>query len=582
MSDLSLRDLARRYADGRMDRDEYRRRRAALLSAIVEGSVGVGPGADEDPTTDAVTGPTNFTITPVTAPERTAPPPRKRSGLAVAAIGAFAVAIGGWWFFGRGTPVPDTAPASQAAPSIPVPELVSGFLEHPDWSPAGIDGLHAGWLALPAQARAPFEGSQAKAELADGIYQQLAEERTVAGVDPNLQSVERQTKLAALASAFSIQDPRIEEVVAALEARRTELAAASAAQPAQDAAPQAAQVQTTTASPRTPAPATTEDVTTPAAATAAANTAPPAQPAQAAPAPVPTPVTAPVPAVGAAATAATAPPAKPAPTTEDAPAAPAPSVAAGDGHGCNAALGRTRRPFCRDRLGTAGEGPLMVVLVPGEFTMGGTKASEQPSRKVRIGYALAVAAYETTAGEMQRFCKASGHPCPGQPWNDAGYPAVNVTWNDAVAYAQWLARQTGRPYRLPTEAEWEFAARAGTTTAYPSGEDLLPTDARFSYHGPVNSPLPISDRSINRNRFRLFHMVGNVREWVADAWHDSHAGAPADGSARSGGTMRVVRGGSFRNGADALRSAAREPRPADGSDDETGFRVVLALDDAAR
>jgi formylglycine-generating enzyme required for sulfatase activity len=132
---------------------------------------------------------------------------------------------------------------------------------------------------------------------------------------------------------------------------------------------------------------------------------------------------------------------------------------------------------------------------------------------------------------------------------------------------------------LPSEAEWEYAARAGSRTRYPFGDDVTPVAARSSANGPVDSPLANGDRSVNRNAFRLFHMIGNLREWVADPWHSGYAGAPADGTARLGveSNARVVRGGSYSDGALYLRSAARGPLERGARDRFTGFRVVREL-----
>ena len=108
----------------------------------------------------------------------------------------------------------------------------------------------------------------------------------------------------------------------------------------------------------------------------------------------------------------------------------------------------------------------------------------------------------------------------------------------------------------PSESEWEYAARGGTTTPYPFGDEILISDAVFSDRKQLNAPLPKTDRSVNRNKFKLYHMVGNVREWATDDWHEGYDGAPSDGSARnnSGTPMRVIRGGSYADSAEALRS----------------------------
>jgi formylglycine-generating enzyme required for sulfatase activity len=154
---------------------------------------------------------------------------------------------------------------------------------------------------------------------------------------------------------------------------------------------------------------------------------------------------------------------------------------------------------------------------------------------------------------------------------------TNISWHDALAYTRWLSQSTGAVYRLPSEAEWEYAARAGTTTEYPfnEGDKILLSDARFN----ADSPLPVNTRSVNANQFRLRHMLGNVREWVADAWYPNYRGAPVDGSARMRPDRgkRVVRGGAFTDDASRLRSAARMGLPADTRDRLTGFRVVREI-----
>jgi len=158
------------------------------------------------------------------------------------------------------------------------------------------------------------------------------------------------------------------------------------------------------------------------------------------------------------------------------------------------------------------------------------------------------------------------------------YPVVNVSWVDVQEYLKWLTEQTGNIYRLPSEAEWEYAARAGTKTTYPFGDEVLITDAVFSDRKQLSSPLPKTDRSINRNKFRLYHMMGNVREWVADNWQDNYSAATNDGSLyENGGQLRVVRGGSYNDNADALRSGAREKLTADTKDKFTGFRILQEI-----
>jgi formylglycine-generating enzyme required for sulfatase activity len=244
---------------------------------------------------------------------------------------------------------------------------------------------------------------------------------------------------------------------------------------------------------------------------------------------------------------------------------------------CRTSLVKSRKPFCRDKIEGVGNGPTMVVIRNGKFTMGGKNSNEQPAHTVTISSPFAMSVREISFGDYENFCESTGSSCPKQPWSGKDYPVVNVTHSDATSYAAWLSEKTGQAYRLPSEAEWEYAARAGTKTAYPFGDEILITNAVFSDRKKLSAPLPKSDRSINRNKFRLYHMVGNVREWVADTWHDGYSGAPGDGSARidSGGSEYVVRGGSYTDSADALRSGARNK--SSSADNYTGFRVIQEL-----
>jgi formylglycine-generating enzyme required for sulfatase activity len=167
-------------------------------------------------------------------------------------------------------------------------------------------------------------------------------------------------------------------------------------------------------------------------------------------------------------------------------------------------------------------------------------------------------------------------------------PVVCVNMHEAQAYAAWLKQRTGKPYRLPTEAEWEYAARAGTSTAYSFGDDetALCAYARFAYwFGSCRStdttaygPLPVG--SLKPNRWGIFDMHGNAWEWVEDCWTPIPTEIPTDGSAfsRPGSCeMGVMRGGSFATGSSKLRSAARWPVRATSHYSHLGFRVALSL-----
>ena len=243
---------------------------------------------------------------------------------------------------------------------------------------------------------------------------------------------------------------------------------------------------------------------------------------------------------------------------------------------CNASLLKSRKPFCRDKIEGVGYGPTMVVINNGNFTMGGKNKNEQPVHSVTIGSHFAMSVHEISYGEFEEFCKSTNLACPKQPWSGKDYPVVNITHNDAASYAEWLTQKTGQTYRLPSEAEWEYAARAGTKSDYPFGDEILITNAVFSDKKQLSAPLPKTDRSINRNKFRLYHVVGNVREWVADIWHEDYSGGADDGRARTGsGDQFVVRGGSYADTANDLRSAAR--KMLSSADNYTGFRVLQEL-----
>jgi len=221
----------------------------------------------------------------------------------------------------------------------------------------------------------------------------------------------------------------------------------------------------------------------------------------------------------------------------------------------------------------------MVLIPAGKFIMGGKKPNEQPKHEVRLSRPFAITVHEITYAEYELFCHSTAYSCPEQNWSNQDYPVVNVSWHDASAYASWLSEQTGNNYRLPSEAEWEYAARANTTTQYPFGETIDESKAVYSDRVIRIAPLPKTERSIMRNHFLLYHMVGNVAEWVMDTWHDNYRNAPVDGQAwrDADSNVHVIRGGSYKDNSEALRSAARTKLSADLSNQYVGFRVVLVL-----
>jgi len=235
--------------------------------------------------------------------------------------------------------------------------------------------------------------------------------------------------------------------------------------------------------------------------------------------------------------------------------------------------------------------PQMVLIPAGEFTMGSPPSEQQAEAQHRVTIAtpFAIGKFEVTFDEWEA-CVADGG-CGGYRPGDEGFgrgrrPVINVSWDDAAAYADWLSRKTGKRYRLIAEAEWEYAARAHTTTMFFFGDTISPRDANYDGSsdgsGPseVNRQTPLPVGSFASNAFGLHDMHGNVAEWVADCWHPEYtARAPADGSAWLEGNCngRVVRGGSWGDSQEELRSAGRTGGYKEDQFDTTGFRIARTL-----
>jgi formylglycine-generating enzyme required for sulfatase activity len=235
--------------------------------------------------------------------------------------------------------------------------------------------------------------------------------------------------------------------------------------------------------------------------------------------------------------------------------------------------------------------PRMTVIPAGDFTMGSPAAEQgaEAQHRVTITAPFAVSKFEITFEEWDA-CLAGGG-CGGYRPDDEGWgrgnrPVMNTSWGDAKAYVAWLSAKTGRSYRLLSEAEWEYAARAGTTTMYSHGETISPTAANYDGStdgsGPsdVNrqSTLPVG--SFSANDFGLYDMNGNVSEWVEDCWHDDYtAKHPTDGSPWLEGNCngRVVRGGSWEDSQAELRSAARTGGEKNDRFYTDGLRIARSL-----
>ena len=259
--------------------------------------------------------------------------------------------------------------------------------------------------------------------------------------------------------------------------------------------------------------------------------------------------------------------------------------------GENVRLAEARQPgrIFRD----CGSCPLMVVVPAGTFIMGspdseeGRSEDEGPQRYVNIAAPFAVGVYEVTFEEWDACARRGG--CGGYVPDDEGWgkgrrPVINVSWDDARAYVLWLSQETGERYGLLSEAEWEYAARAGTTGArywggrsseqcgYANGYDGGSCDDGFANTAPVGRFAP--------NPWGLYDMLGNVWEWTEDCWHPGYRGAPSDGSAwRSDGDclQRVVRGGSWVAQPGSFRSANRLGLQSGVRGFIHGFRVARAI-----
>ena len=227
------------------------------------------------------------------------------------------------------------------------------------------------------------------------------------------------------------------------------------------------------------------------------------------------------------------------------------------------------------------ECPLMVEVPAGWFVMGSPQleggGDERPQHRVTIGERFAVGAYEVTFAEWEAC--VSGGGCGGQRPDDEGWgrgdrPVINVNWEEAQAYVRWLSWKTGEEYRLPSESEWEYVARAGTTTPFHTGKTI--TTDQANYRGSRTERVG----TYGANAFGLHDVHGNVFEWVQDCWNDSYEGAPADGSAWERDDCshydRVLRGGSWYYDSWTFRSASRDTNW--GIDDSlVGFRVARTL-----
>jgi len=227
--------------------------------------------------------------------------------------------------------------------------------------------------------------------------------------------------------------------------------------------------------------------------------------------------------------------------------------------------------------------PIMIALPAGSFSMGSNSddPSEKPVHHVTIGAPFAIGKYEVTVEQWNACVAANACPklTPETNANKAA-PARDLSWDDAQQYVKWLSKTTGKPYRLPTEAEWEYAVRGGTTTAYWWGDQMRKGNANCKDCGePWHKEGPEAAGSFAANPYGLYDMNGSVWEWTADCWHNSYQSAPVDGRAWESPScdMRVIRGGSWREGGGYMLSATRFKYSAGVRQSQDGLRVVKDL-----
>lgn len=237
----------------------------------------------------------------------------------------------------------------------------------------------------------------------------------------------------------------------------------------------------------------------------------------------------------------------------------------------------------QDKLIGGGKGPVLVKIPAGSFMMGDIQGSdsegdEKPIHQVSIPTRFAIGKYEVTFDQYEMFTKSSGKTSPADNGFGRGErPVINVSWQDAQAYVKWLSKQAGEIYRLPTEAEWEYAARGNTESNYSWGNSIGKNNANcYGCSGGYDNKKTAEVGHYQENGFGLFDMHGNVWEWVQDCWHDRYDNAPSDGSswAEKGCDGRVLRGGSWKNYPLFIRSANRDWYEANRSSNQFGFRVV--------
>lgn len=238
--------------------------------------------------------------------------------------------------------------------------------------------------------------------------------------------------------------------------------------------------------------------------------------------------------------------------------------------------------------------PGMAAIPAGSYKMGapagevGAKPAERPQREIDFAKGFAIAAHEVTYDQWDA-CVADGacaaYAAPDHGWGRGARPVVSVSYEDALGFIAWLSGKTGKAYRLPTEAEWEYAARGGSAGPFSFGSTVRGGQANYNGAYPYSGEKEtfrartVAAGSFAPNAYGLYDMHGNAWEWTADCWAETHAGAPSDGSAVVTGdcSKRVLKGGAWNTGGWRLRSAHRIGKSAKAREFDNGFRVARDL-----
>lgn len=513
-----LRVLAQDHHAGKLNLETYRKLRAPLLDSLELHAGGTDAMA--------VTQPRSLGRAASTPPRIEKPAAAPTAGaktsprIIVALCSLLLIAVTAWWVLQRSTPQ-EQAVADSTAPASPVHEVVEPFVQRGDWSDGNVAALNVALLELGERQIGAVAGERWFQRFVDDLRKRFKEQQAL--VQTPLTA--RSSPLAALAVTVGLDLNSPDAAIRIVTVDAASSPAESDAEPSVPAAPPAKETS------HTPSRAAQVHVETNA----------------------------------------------PKLDTASAESVAAPATGTGTrASTCRLELIRSRRPFCHDTLTSGTGGPELALIPAGEFDMGSAAApTEQPLHRVSIREPFAISVHEVSQAEFRAYCEDTGRSCAAQPWSGDDYPVVNVSWQDARAYSEWLSRTTGFRYRLPSEAQWEYAARAGQSGLVPGGDKLSPTAAHYSMLTKLTAPAS-RNQKFNDNAFKLLHTLGNVREWVEDGWIENFTSAPGDGAAvsSSANSLRVVRGGSYADSAAKLRLSLREGLPADTRDALTGFRVL--------